>query len=116
MHEAHIVQNIVDQIIEKAKQSKAIKVLSVELVKGELAGLEEGSIRIYFEDFSKGTVLEGAELVVRTSPVLLKCNKCGWQFNRQKDKFDCPKCTGAGILAGSGKEFYIDKIEVETAD
>lgn len=84
MHEYHIVEGIVKQILEKAKTLNASKIIRATLMLGELSGLKEEPIRMYFEILSKGTMLEGAELVIKPAG---------------------PK---------PGKEFYIDNIEIET--
>ena len=102
------------QILEKAKNSNAKKITNVTLVLGELSGLQEESIRVYFENLSKGNILEGAKLIVKPVKSKLKCKDCGVIFEHEKSNFNCPKCSGLGILTNSGKEFYIDNIEIES--
>ena len=97
-----------------AKASSAKKITSVTLILGELSGLQEESIRVYFETLSKGNILEGAKLIIKPVKSKLKCKDCGVIFEHEKSKFSCPKCGGLGILTDSGKEFYIDNIEVES--
>ena len=114
MHEYHIVEGVVKQILEKAKNSEAKKITSVTLILGELSGLQEESIRMYFSNLSKENLLEGAELIVKPVKSKLKCQDCGAIFEHEKSNFNCPKCHGLGILTNSGKEFYIDNIEIES--
>ena len=114
MHEYHIVEGVVKQILEKAKSHNAKKITSVTLVLGELSGLKEESIRVYFDSLSKGTLLEGAELIIKPARSKLKCKDCGEIFEHQETDFNCPKCRGLGVLMSPGKEFYIDNIEVES--
>lgn len=64
MHEYHIVEGVVKQAISKAQEANASKVTRVNLVMGRMSGLAEASVRMYFENFSKGTILEGAELII----------------------------------------------------
>jgi len=114
MHEYHIVESIVNQILEKAKNSNAKKITGVTLVMGELSGLQEESIRVYFDNLAKENILEGAKLTVKTAKSKLKCQDCGMIFEYEKSNFSCPNCSGPGILTNSGKEFYIDNIEIES--
>ncbi|PIV39638.1 MAG: hydrogenase maturation nickel metallochaperone HypA [Candidatus Omnitrophica bacterium CG02_land_8_20_14_3_00__42_8] len=114
MHEYHIVEGVVKQILEKAKSSDAKKITTVTLVLGELSGLQEESIRVYFENLSKDNILAGAKLIVKPVKSKLKCKDCGTIFEHEKSDFNCPKCSGLGVLASSGKEFYIDNIEIES--
>lgn len=113
MHEHHIVESIVKQAIEKAKESHALKVSGVVLVMGELSGFKEQSVRFYFENLSKGTLLEGAELVVKSLPAKLKCQKCGIIFEHKKVEFNCPECRTSGVLIESGRELYIESLEID---
>jgi len=85
MHEYHIVEGMVKQILEKAKSSNATRVTRVTLVMSEMSGLKEAPVRSYFENLSKGTLLEGVELVIKSS----------------------------GSKPGS-KELYADNIEIES--
>ncbi|MDO8602470.1 MAG: hydrogenase maturation nickel metallochaperone HypA [Candidatus Omnitrophota bacterium] len=88
MHEYHIVEGVVKQILEKAKSSNATRVTRITLVMSEMSGLKETPVRGYFEEFSKGTLLEGAELIIKSAGVK-----------------DC---------IAPGKEFYVDNIEIES--
>lgn len=85
MHEYHIVEAVVKQILERARTSNASRVTRVTLVMSEMSGLKEAPVRGYFENLSKGTLLEGAELVI--NPASPK-----------------PGC----------KELYADNIEIES--
>lgn len=114
MHEYHIVEGVVKQILEKAKNSNAKKITKVTLVLGELSGLQEESIRAYFDSLSKENLLEGAELAIKHVKSKLKCKDCGTIFEHERSDFNCPKCCSLGILLNSGKEFYIDNIEIES--
>jgi len=114
MHEYHIVEGVVKQILEKAKNSNAKKITCVTLIMGELSGLQEESIRVYFDNLSKDNILKSAELIIKLVKSKLKCKDCGTIFEHEKSNFDCPKCCGLGILMNSGKEFYIDNIEIES--
>ncbi len=114
MHEYHIVESVVKQILEKAISQNAKKITGVTLILGELSGFKEESIRVYFDALSKGNILEGAKLVVKPVKSKLKCKDCGQVFEHEKSNFNCPKCGSLGILTDSGKEFYIDNIEVST--
>lgn len=112
MHEYHAVESIVKQIIDKASKNNAVKVNKVNLALGELVGFEEGSVRFYFEDLSKGTLLEGAELTIETVKPKLRCKDCGALFEKKKEMYNCPKCNKSNLEVESGKDFYIKYIEI----
>jgi len=114
MHEYYIVEGVVKQILEKARNSNAKKITCVTLVIGEFSGLKDGPVKSYFENFSRGTLLEGAKLVIKLVRSKLKCEDCAEIFEHEKADFTCPKCRGQGVLINPGKEFYIDNIEIES--
>jgi hydrogenase nickel incorporation protein HypA/HybF len=114
MHEYHIVEGILAQIIQTAKNNHAAKVSKVSLVMGELSGFEDSSIRLYFDNLSQGTIVQGAELMIKTLPAKLKCAKCDMVFERRNKGLNCPKCGSPGTLLRTGNGLYIENIEVES--
>jgi len=62
MHEYHIVESVVNAVRERALAAKASRVTLIRMALGDRAGLEESSIRLYFETISQGTLLESAAL------------------------------------------------------
>ncbi len=67
MHEYHIVESVIKQAAAAAEEREASRITRIRLAVGEMSGLEESSIRLYFEEISKGTLAEGAELVVNSA-------------------------------------------------
>lgn len=115
MHEFHIIEAIVKQVIDSAKDNRASKVTKANLVMGEFSGFEESSIRLYFENISSGTLLEGAQLNIKTLPAKFKCEKCNIIYEREGREFNCPSCGSAGVLERGAKGLYIENIEIESA-
>lgn len=113
MHEYHIVEGIVRQVVEAAKKNNAVRVTRVNLAMGESSGMEESSVRMYFDQISKGTTAEGAELTVSQIKTNLKCENCDMIFERKQKEFACPKCGRPAAPPQPNSEFYIVNIEVE---
>jgi len=113
VHEYHLVEGAVKMAIASAKENQAAKVSRVKLVVGEALGLEDSSLRLYFESLSQGTLLEGAELIIRHVAARLKCSKCGKEFERQDKGLECPACGGLGRPIDIGKDFCLEDIEIE---
>ncbi len=114
MHEYHIVEEIVKQVLEKAQAAGAAKVTAVALVIGAGSGLEESSVRLYFAECAKGTIAAGAVLTVTAKPVSLRCNTCDRVFDYKIGEFNCPHCGNLGVKVSSPKDVYIDHIEIES--
>ncbi|MBU0599510.1 hydrogenase maturation nickel metallochaperone HypA [bacterium] len=64
MHEVGIVQELIEEIKSQAKKQNAGKVTKVKVKTGKLEELTLDSFRFWFEQLSKGTVAEGAEIML----------------------------------------------------
>lgn len=113
MHEHHIVEKLVHDVVTFCREQGGRKVTTVRLVIGEATGFSEESIRLYFETIAEGTAAENAALVFKVSKVQLLCPQCKKTFEKDRSNFDCPTCLVQGTPTQSGKEFFIEKIEVE---
>jgi hydrogenase nickel incorporation protein HypA/HybF len=135
MHEYHSVESLVKTILATAKRQQASRITRVSLVMGELCGFEESSVRLYLENLSQGTLLEGVDVHIRHQPAELLCRTCNKTFPAKKHNFSCPVCGTAGacraaaaapqpndpgdgasvVCTETGKEFYVENIEIESA-
>lgn len=104
---------ITQQIIDIASEySKGKKVKTITLVIGDYSSFVGSSIQMYFDLISKGTICEGAKLLIERVVPMLICEVCSKHFERKIFSFECPFCGGTGSPCEIGKEFYIKEIEV----
>ncbi len=113
MHEISITQQMVDLVLQEAQKSGATKVRQINLVIGEMATVIDDCVRFYFEFISKGTLAEGAALNFRKMPLSARCNGCRMVFAPANQDWRCPKCRKWDAEIISGKEFYLDSLEIE---
>jgi hydrogenase nickel incorporation protein HypA/HybF len=113
MHELSIVETMVNMVLEKAKEQQAKKVLRVYLVIGELSGVLNDAVDLYFALLTKETIAAGAEIFFQRPPTLVRCRNCGTEYSPENLKIICPKCREQKIEIISGRELYIDNIEIE---
>jgi hydrogenase nickel incorporation protein HypA/HybF len=114
MHEAGLTQNILDLALGKAREVKASRVGSIDLVIGELSGAAGDSVRFYFEHLSRGTPAEGAVLNIREVPAQLRCRDCGRDFHPEDvSAWLCPGCGSLGVEVTGGRELLIESMEVD---
>jgi len=113
MHELSIVEAMVEMILGKAKEVNATRVTRVYLVIGELSGVLNDAVELYFAILTKDTVAAGAELFFQRPPTLVRCRNCGTEYSPENLKIICPKCKEGKIEIISGKELYIDNIDIE---
>jgi hydrogenase nickel incorporation protein HypA/HybF len=116
MHELAVTQSLLDIVLKEAGKAGAIRVNTVTLVIGELSGLVDDSIQLYFDFMTKGTIAEGSMLHFKRVPAKMKCRACSEEFITSPNQWICPKCGQWQAEVIAGKEFYVDSIEVDDAD
>jgi hydrogenase nickel incorporation protein HypA/HybF len=65
VHEYHIVENLVKQVVAEAQKRKATKVIKVNIVLGEALGFDADAVRLYYQTISEGTIAAGASVDIR---------------------------------------------------
>ncbi|MHB8110873.1 MAG: hydrogenase maturation nickel metallochaperone HypA [Syntrophorhabdaceae bacterium] len=113
MHELSVTGHLLDITLEHAGKAMASKVLSINLVIGDLTGFIDESIRFYFDILSEGTKAHGALLKISRIPVRAVCGLCRAQFSPGEGRWRCPLCGGSLNEIVGGREFYVESIEVE---
>ncbi|WP_163193182.1 hydrogenase maturation nickel metallochaperone HypA [Clostridium thermarum] len=114
MHELPVTQSIIRIAREEAEKHKVNKVLEIRIAVGELTGLMPNCIQHYFDIASRGTVVEGAKLIINKVPVAVRCNNCNSESEIDKSKsYGCPVCGHSDIKIIRGNEFLIQSLEVE---
>ncbi|TFG34217.1 hydrogenase maturation nickel metallochaperone HypA [Candidatus Thorarchaeota archaeon] len=124
MHEFSAACSIVDTASEAAKNNNAIKVNVVNIEVGEFTFLIPEQLIFNFEIASKDTIVEGAELRIKTVKGKLACSDCGFEGESKVDPdlppqiavfapMKCPKCNSSATTITGGKDFIITNIEAE---
>lgn len=126
MHEASVVANIVDAVLEELKNYQVRKVHSVTLTIGELTMLGSEQMEFAYEILTEDNILKGSKLIIEPEAVLLKCGSCGYEgpadrldsgdFNAQEiPVLCCPKCGGA-VKVLEGESCRVKCMDIETGD
>jgi Zn finger protein HypA/HybF involved in hydrogenase expression len=68
MHEMHIIKDVFADLLKVAKENNAVKVTKVYMKMGVFTEINEEILRHFFTENGKGTCVEGAELVMESSP------------------------------------------------
>jgi len=126
LHEFSAACSIVDTAAEAAKNNKATKVSVVNVEVGEFTFLVPEQLVFNFEIASKNSILEGAELRIKTVKGRLLCKDCKFEGESEVDPnipnqiavfapMKCPKCGSSSTTITGGKDFVITSIEAEVA-
>lgn len=121
MHEFSVTSQIVQSVLVEAEKRKAKKVTEVHLIIGELTFLGLEQVRFAYEALTKGTIMEGSKLVIKTQKGAVKCNNCGYEggFKYEDDPLyhlpvptlKCPRC-GSSVNIVAGKECIVKSIKM----
>lgn len=112
MHEFSIVQHIVEIAVESARTNGAERIHAVEVEVGQASGVVKEAMEFAWEAAGKGTLLEGATLVITTVPLRVACRNCRTAY-QPADLFDvCPCCGKVSPEIVTGNELRVVAIEV----
>jgi len=114
MHELTITQQVLEIALQKAQEAGARTVTRINLVIGDLSSVIDDSVQFYFDFLSQDGIAKGAELSFHRIPLKVRCNQCQCVFTPDGEPWQCPTCKEWNIEIISGREFYLDSIEVET--
>lgn len=113
MHEMAVTQRVLDIALEKAKEARANRVATINLVIGEMSSIVDDCLQFYFDFLSQNTPASGATLAFKRIPTQLGCRHCGHSFTPGSPPWKCPRCEQWDVEIQAGQELYIDSIEVE---
>ena len=113
MHEFSITESLLNLALEKAREAEAGKITRINLIVGDMSGVVGDCVRFYFDALSRDTIADGAELVFENRPTKLRCHRCQIEFVPQNHDWSCPECREMAIEIVSGRECYMESIEVE---
>lgn len=91
------------------------EITKVHLVVGQFTCVEPVGLQFAFEVQTQGTFLDGAELVIRETPLIAFCHPCHREYSPQMGlHYACPTCNTPMEDIRSGRELKIDRIESRT--
>ena len=115
MHELSVTKSIHQIVMKHALSGRVNRVLSVNLEIGALSDLQSEWIQRYFDRLSRGTVAEGAKLIINRVPAVFRCNQCHLSFeiySLLKEELSCHECHSREVRLVSGKGYHVKNMEV----
>ena len=113
MHEYSITESMLSLAVAKAGEAEASRISRINLVIGELSGVVDECVQFYFDFLSKDTIAAGAGLSFERRPTKLRCRHCEAVFLPGSNGWACPDCRAVQVEIVSGRECYMESIEVE---
>lgn len=113
MHEAAIVQGVLDLATREALKNGGAPIQRIKLKLGEFRGVVREALEFSFAAMKQGTLAEGAELEIETIKLRVTCATCGEIECSPRDyNFFCPHCAKP-LQIVAGREMQIEYIDLE---
>ena len=107
-----MTEEIINIVLKKLKEYDNPEIKVINIVLGKLASFVPESIEYYFPFMSKGTPIENAKLNFVQKNIVFLCKHCQKEFEQEDMIFKCPDCSKDDLEIISGRDFYIESIEV----
>ena len=113
MHELAVTQGILQFALDEANRRGADRVSALTVAVGALSGIVPDCIETYFALVAEGTLAEGARLTFRRIPARVRCADCQKEGELPDFRLRCPFCASRAVTLLSGREAYIESMEIE---
>ena len=111
MRELQATQSILKKALLQWGEANAKRMKVVHVAIGDIAELDRESIQRHWQDLSKGTPAEQAQLQFRSIPARVQCMACFSEYDPVAGEIHCPYCGSYGAKVLRGEEFYLESIE-----
>lgn len=113
MHEYSIVQALLTQCEEIAKENEAESVTKIVVKIGKMSGVEPYLLESAFNTFKEQTICHNAEFVLNVQPLTIECNQCKTITELEKIFYKCPQCESLDVRVIDGEDMYLMTLEME---
>jgi Zn finger protein HypA/HybF involved in hydrogenase expression len=119
-----ITQGLIDSALASAAEAGGGRVAHAHIVLGELLGVDEDEVRLFWAALAAGTPAAGAALTFDGEPALAGCPDCNHAFEVGPEQAPelypgsplvCPRCEGRKARLLSGGEAYVESIRIDRA-
>lgn len=114
MHEVHLVRAILDTVEKQAAAQKAKRVKLVKIRANALTSHSGDHVRFSFDIVKKENPLtKDAGLELTEVEPLVRCQKCGHEFETHHLPDECPKCQSLDLKAVNPTDMLLLGFEIE---
>ena len=113
MHEYSIVQALINQCEDIAKENQATKITKVVTKIGAMSGVETHLLQSAFDTFKEATMCDGAEFIINYQKIKLRCLDCDEEFEIDDAVYSCVKCQSIIVSVIDGEDMYLMSLEME---
>ena len=113
MHELSLTQSLVAIAEDHARQAGGTVIRSVTVEIGELSGAMPEALEFAFDVCSKGTLADGATLILRRIPGHGRCAACATEADCHELVAVCPHCGALTFEIDAGRELRVVELEID---
>ena len=113
MHEMGIANSVLEVVRSEMRRYPEARPAKVGLRIGEMAAVDQESLRFCFEALAAGTDLSDLKLEMEFCPRRHRCLDCGHEFRVEDYEFQCPACGGMNSECVAGDELELAYVEIE---
>jgi len=113
MHEYSVVQALLNQCEEHARENKATEVMKVICKIGVMSGIDRHLLQTAFDTFKEKTICENAVLILNKQNLKLECKECGNVFEVDEVRYFCHKCESLRVKVLDGEDMYLMSLEMK---
>ena len=113
MHEMALAGNLVEILRDESAKQSFTRVIRLKLKIGTLSHVDPRALAFGFETMSKGTLAEGAEVEIETTPAKAFCVACSREVTIEGHADPCPHCGSFQRLLTEGDEMQLVELEVK---
>ncbi len=112
MHEMSLAEGVLQLIEDAARREKFATVTTVWLEIGQLSSVEPEAMKFCFEAVVRGSIAEGAQLEIISTPGIGWCIVCSKTVPLGEIFGACPQCGGHRVQVTGGREMRLKELEV----
>lgn len=114
MHEIHLVRDLINTVEKQAAAQDAKRVKRVKIRFNPLTSHSAEHVQFSFDVVKKESLLaKDAELALTEVPPLVRCVKCGHEFETHHLPNVCPKCNALDLKSVNPTDMVLEGFEVE---
>lgn len=125
MHEVSITSDLVRAILRELEKYNVKSVNSVTLVIGRMTSLGAEQMSFAYEVVTRGTLLEGSELIIENEEIVIRCKECSYEGpaktldtgsldDHMVPILSCPECNGH-VTVVEGQSCRVKCMDIEEA-
>jgi hydrogenase nickel incorporation protein HypA/HybF len=108
-----LTESLIALIEEEAGKQGFSRVRTVRLAIGALGHVDPEAIRFCFDAVARGTLVEGAQLAIRTVPGQAWCLDCAKTVRVTERGAACPECGRYALQVTGGDDLRLEELEVD---